>query len=383
MGYRRGEQPIPKVSLATTRGHALLLVLSVMTFGSCESFHPTGKTEKSEMVPLGYETVKRRLDYFAADRPIGEIFSPLRTRTRIAFSVDESLNLHVIRTANAPLGDESAIGPVEVAMIMPSGDKPLFVPIINNVNNAAFPVIVHNGAQQVIGVVGSEDPSRDVVVLRAYEALVARYAIGTLAEPVAVMGRVSDAIRVTVAAGGEIYALGERWFPPPASPSYIALRLAAADKNGSRMVADPVPGTDVNGSFPLDMEVYASGDGLIHIVYDGRRQAKQTESHLYHLVLGQSAKLEAVHDLGRSPRHPVITKVVCSPDGRLFLLVVYQTELDRKKFAHEIRPLEGIGQPGLHERYFVDFWHQAHVLWFDTAGGHYHGPGGVPSASPQ
>ncbi|MFS8067259.1 MAG: hypothetical protein ACMG6S_12885 [Byssovorax sp.] len=214
--------------------------------------------------------------------------------------------------------------------------------------------------------------------LLAYEMFTIRPEVSGATVQAFNFGRIELSVPLALGPDGAIYALARKWFPPPAMPDAMSLRLSVQRGGTAHMLADPVPGTDILTSFPGDPGLHIASDGKIHIVYDGVRSGgTPMKPRLWHLTLDATGALASVEDLGEARKQAVVRRVLTAPDGHLLLLEV---NTDGTALAGKIIPLTGTDRPAARaNRYFVDRWLQLHEVRFDGAQPTYRGATSIPS----
>jgi hypothetical protein len=336
------------------------------------------------MTPAAYDQVLQALSRLADMVPRPRTYIPHYGRSKCTCLVDQNLVVHALRCARNPDDDAPAIRPLEYTTVRPgSTDPPVWQPVGGAVFNPAFPALAHQGDRWVAGVVCTPEASEQVLRTLAYQVLLIPLGQPRATEATVGLKRVSAAVRLALGPGGAVYTLGQQWYPPPALPRHIPLVLGISRGADSRVVVDPVPGTDTDGSHPRDSALHVTAEGQVHIVYDGfHAGTKGDRPFLWHLTLDGQGKLLGVEKLGEAPPDPVLTRVFRGPGRRLACLVVSATGEDRRKFSHRIYVLQGADpEPGPREQYFVDYWLQLHAVWFDGAAWQYKGPAGVPAGA--
>jgi hypothetical protein len=355
----------------------LLLISIVYLF--LHDAHANHQIGETKMIPSGYDKVSQALQRLRGMVPAQKHYTPHLTRTKLACVVDRQLIVHALRCAPNPLDETPTLRNLEYTVLDPNGSEmPTWRTIAHGIFNPAFPVLSFRGEQWIAGVVGTLAESKEALRLRSYHALL----FSLEPQGVRLLGsgleRNSAAIRLGIGTTGSIYLLGQQWFPPPVSPKSIALRLAIYRNGASSILADPVPGTDTAGSYPSDSAMHISADESSHIVYDGLQTGvDRGKPHLWYVILDSAGKLQSTSDLGAAPRYPILTRIFSGPDGQLSLLIVYFLKDQQGLLAHKLVPLKGRdSEPGPSEHYFVDYWLQAHAVWFEKGTWYYTGPDG-------
>jgi hypothetical protein len=327
------------------------------------------------MAPPGYDTVKRALEKLAALVPSHRTWAPLLTRAKVACDVGDDLVVYAVRAAARRDDDRAELRPLEAADVSGSGPV-VFSPLTPALYNPAFPVIARRSSARVVGAVAAREVSEERLKLRSFEALLVRPGTGVQA-PDPALDRVSDAVRIAPGSAGEVYVLAQGWYPPPSSPSRIPLRLFLHRAGSARPLADPVPGTDTPGSYPADAALHVSVDGRVHLVYDGLRpgMARGAAPHLFHLTLDATGALEQARDLGEAQKAPVASRIVASPDGRLFFVAIHLAD---GALAPRVVRLEAHDDAGAPEPYLIDPWLQPHAITFAGPTAEVYGPGTLP-----
>jgi hypothetical protein len=332
------------------------------------------------MIPTQYNHALQMLETIKDMRPRSDIFQPLLSRAKIACLFDNEFNLHALRCANNPQDDIPGWHCLEYLVVNPKTlSTSGWEKISREIYNPAFPQLLYRNGKLYASVVGAIDNPEQALKLNQHEAFVFQFQNRMFNLLGSGLDRVNANVRIEQANHEELYVLGTKWFPPPSSPSFISLRLNSFNTGIKTTLVDPVSGTDVPRSFPKDCAIHVSADGRIHVVYDGFfRNSGNGLPQLWHLILTSSGELENASKIGTAAQNPILTKIFTGADKNIQFLQVFITDREKGKFDHSLLSL-GMKdvKNGQSELYFVDYWLQPHMVWFDGHFYHYHGPSGI------
>lgn len=301
---------------------------------------------------------------------------------KIACDVDADNRIHAIRITRRQGEASPHVATIEYALVDPSSSAgPTWHPLTGKIFDPCRPWISTHGSTYVAGALGGSEDSDLAARLLAYEMFVIRPEVSGATVQAFNFGRIELSVPLAIGPDGAVYALARKWFPPPAMPDATSLRLSVQRGGTARMLADPVPGTDVLTSFPGDPGLHIASNGTIHIVYDGVRSGGMPmKPRLWHLTLDATGALASVEDLGEARKQPVVRRVLTAPDGRLLLLEV---TADGAALGGKLIPLTGTDRPAARaDRYFVDRWLQLHEVRFEGTQPIYRGPASIPNHRP-
>ena len=303
-------------------------------------------------------------------------------RPTIACDIDTDHRVHAIRIVGREGEESPHVATIEYALVDPSSTAaPAWRPLTGRIFDPHTPWISTHGSNLVAGVLGASEDSDLAARLLAYEMFSIHPEASGATIQAFNFGRVELFVPLALSSDGAVYALARKWFPPPAMPDAMPLRLSVQRGGATHMLADPVPGTEILTSLPGDPGLHIATDGTIHIVYDGvRNGGTPLKPRLWHLTLDATGVLTSVEDLGEALKQPVVRRVLTAPDGHLLLLEV---DADGAKLAGRIIPLTGTDRSAACvDRYFVDRWLQLHEVKFDDGKPIYRGAALIPDRRP-
>jgi hypothetical protein len=311
--------------------------------------------------------------------PKSSTYAPLLTRSKVTCLVDDRFQVHALRTADSAAGQPDW-HKLEYAVLAPGGPPAVkWHAVSAPIFNPACPWLSVSGDDITAGVLGVLEQPDAALQTQAYQALIVRSSADKAAKPVPAMKRVRAGLRVAAGPGGALVLLAPSWFPPTDVPSVVSLRLGLLKADAPSDLAEPVPGSDYQKSFPSDAALHVTGDAKIHVVYDGLREAAKERAQWWHLTLDGAGRLVAERALGVAPRRPILTRIVVGPDRHLRLLTVFADDQHPTRFMYQLYALDGTDTaPGGKEQYFTDHWLQLHAIGFDGQKVEYRGPAGVP-----
>lgn len=380
----RREEPIPSLSRRTQALVLTMALVGTVNLGCNRERSPYGAPDRGAPAP-STNGVNAMNTYDRIDHGLSQLrdLAPREwARSRIACDIDADHRIHAIRIIGRQAEASPHVATIEYALVDPScGAGPTWRPLTGKIFDPCEPWISTHGSAYVAGVLGGSEDSDLAVRYQAYEMFSIRpEASGTVVRPFN-FGRIELPVPLALGPDGAVHALARKWFPPPVLPDAVALRVSVQRDGSTRMLADPVPGTDVVGSTAGDCAIHVASDGQIHIVYDGVRSGGTPwKGRLWHITLDATGALANEEDLGEAPHQPVVRRMLTAPDGRLLLLEV---DADGSKLDGKISSLTGTDRPTARAaHYFVDRWLQLHEVRFDGAKPTYRGPTSIPNHRP-
>ncbi|MBI4854931.1 MAG: hypothetical protein HY819_24290 [Acidobacteria bacterium] len=303
-----------------------------------------------------------------------QFYNPQLTRSKIYCLVDDNLSIHALRCGKNSLDDPLEMQTIEYAFLSLENSSLLqWQALTPTIFHPAFPILVLGKNQifaLVVGLLKNDKDSARYLRYYAHCWSIGNEFLDTYPQPL------NSSIKAAITKDEKLLLVSTNWVPPVAINISRPLILASYENNQFSMLANPIVGTDVAGSFPSSIAIYTNNKNEIHLVYDGYYQLLQDDGlHLWHLKLAANGEILATEDLGLAPKFPLISEIITSPDGSIYLLIVYFDELTRQTLEHKLIKILGEDlENSKVEHYFIDNWLQIHSVWFDNNQAYYYGP---------
>lgn len=306
-----------------------------------------------------------------------KFYNPQLTRSKLSCLVDDNFSIHVLRCGKNSIEDKLAMQTVEYAVLTEENQTTiLWQPLVPTIFYPAFPLLAVREKQVFATVIGLLKNDPDNIKFSRYYAH-----LWSLSEEehnflATYPQSLNSALKIAISPDGKVFFVSTPWQPPVAIAESRPLILASYQNNNFSILANPVLGTDTIGNFPSTIATYITRKNEIHLVYDGTYKSSQQNElkHLWHLKLDINGKVLAVEDLSIAPKFPILSEIVTSPNGPLYLLVVYFDESSRQTLEHKLIKISGEDlESDKAEHYFIDSWLQIHRVWFEEDQAYYFG----------
>jgi len=307
-----------------------------------------------------------------------QFYNPQLTRTKICCLVDDNLSIHALRCGKNSLEDPLEMQTIEYVCFNSETQTSLqWQALAPTIFHPAFPTLILSKDQIFALVVGLSKNDKDSDRYSRYYAhfwSIGNDFLDTYPQPL------NGAIKAAVTKSGKLLLVSTSWVPPVAISLSRPLILASYENNQFSILASPLLATDVAGSLPSLIAIYATKKDEIHLVYDGYYQSlKEDGLHLWHVKLDDDGKTLVTEDLGLAPKFPLLSEILTAPDGSIYLLIVYFDEFTRQTLEHKLIKISGQDiENSKTEHYFIDNWLQIHSVWFDDNQIYYYGPDKIP-----
>ncbi|MBN8724741.1 MAG: hypothetical protein J0M03_17520 [Acidobacteria bacterium] len=307
-----------------------------------------------------------------------QFYNPQLTRTKICCLVDDNLSIHALRCGKNSLEDPLEMQTIEYVCFNSETQTSLqWQALAPTIFHPAFPTLILSKDQIFALVVGLSKNDKDSDRYSRYYAhfwSIGNDFLDTYPQPL------NGAIKAAVTKSEKLLLVSTSWVPPVAISLSRPLILASYENNQFSILASPLLATDVAGSLPSLIAIYATKKDEIHLVYDGYYQSlKEDGLHLWHVKLDDDGKTLVTEDLGLAPKFPLLSEILTAPDGSIYLLIVYFDEFTRQTLEHKLIKFSGQDiENSKTEHYFIDNWLQIHSVWFDDNQIYYYGPDKIP-----
>ncbi len=321
-----------------------------------------------------YEKLLHLIDKLRGMTSNKEFYNPQLTRSKICCLVDDNLSIHALRCGKTSLEDAPIMQNVEYIIISEETQQPLqWQPLVPTLFHPAFPILALREGQIFGLVVGLLKNDQDNECYSRYYAhcwSIGNEFLGSYSQPV------NSALKMAISMEGKLLLVSTAWVPPVAINLSRPLNLASYQNKEFSILANPLSGTDIAGSFPSSIAIHITSKNEVHLIYDGCYKSLQSNGlHLWHLRLDTTGEILAVEDLGLAPKFPILSEILTAPDGSIYLLIVHFDELMRQTLEHKLIKIAGEDiEASKTEYYFIDNWLQLHSVWFDNSQACYYGP---------
>lgn len=326
-----------------------------------------------------YEKLSHLIDKLRSMASNKEFYNPQLTRSKIHCLVDDNLSIHALRCGKNSLEDNPTMQTVEYLFLSQESQETQrslqWQPLVPSLFHPAFPILALRENQIFGVVVGLLKNDQDNECYSRYYAH-----CWSITNDFSFLDTypqtLNTALKMAISKEGRLLLVSTPWFPSVAINLSRPLILASYQNKEFSILANPLLGTNIAGSFPSSIAIYITNKNEVHLIYDGYYQSSQDNGlHLWHLKLDISGKVLAAEDLGVSPKFPVFSEILTAPDGSMYLLIVHFDEMTRKTLEHKLIKIVGEDiETSKTEYYFIDHWLQLHSVWFDNNQSYYYGP---------
>ncbi|KAF0224007.1 MAG: hypothetical protein FD167_4942, partial [bacterium] len=203
-----------------------------------------------------YEKLSHLIDKLRSMASNKQFYNPQLTRSKVCCLVDDNLSIHVLRCGKNSIEDNPTMQTVEYTIIREENPQPLqWQMLVPTVFHPAFPTLALHQDQIFAATIGllKNDPNN--VCLSRYYAhcwSIGNEFLDTYPQPL------NSALKMVIGKQGKLFLLSTPWLPPVAINLSRPLILASYQNKQFSTLANPLPGTDIAGSFPSSIAIYVT-----------------------------------------------------------------------------------------------------------------------------